>query len=55
MRLKIIDAIAQPLGDIDNSMPRIIRRLTLRKDYFPSLDGTGCLFIAFLEKAMPVN
>ena len=55
MGLEIIDTVTQPLRNIDNSMPRIIRRITLRMDYFPNLDGTGCLLIAFLEKAMPVN
>jgi hypothetical protein len=55
MRLKIIDTVTQPLGDIDDSVPCIGRRIALGIDYFPSLDGTGRLFVAFLEKTMPIN
>jgi hypothetical protein len=55
MGLKIIDTVTQPLGDIDDSVPCISRRIALGIDYFPSLDGTGCFLVAFLEKTMPIN
>jgi hypothetical protein len=55
MGLEIIDTVTQPLGDIDDSVPRISRRIALGIDYLPSLDGTGRLLVAFLEKAVPIN
>lgn len=55
VRLKIIDTVTQPLRDIDDSVPCISRRIALEIDYLPSLDGTGRLLVAFLEKAVPIN